>query len=223
MTPEQEAQFRAAQAEAARRHREQQEQQMRLQAQLQEAQLWAQRAQQAINETKRQQYAAIVAIDERGGFSKDGNIPWHYPEDFKWFKKQTAEHICVMGRTTYNDINQRLGDKAAESILPDRRCFVVTSTPLPRANATAVASISDVDKHLTFEDHDNRVVFFIGGERIYREGIAKANKAYITVVNKDAECDKFFPVNYVLKHFTLEKNFETETAPDLRFTIWTRS
>jgi dihydrofolate reductase len=238
---EQEARARwneAAQAEILRRQQEaqqhhqemlrqqaqQQAQQQALQRQLMEAQMWAQRTQQAINETPRQQYAVIVAVDERGGFSKDGKIPWYYPEDFKWFQQMTKGHICVMGRTTYDDINARLGDKAAESVLPSRRCFVVTSTPLPRANAIAVASISDVDKHLTFADADNNItVFFIGGERIYREGIAKATTAYITIVNKDVDADRFFPVGYIMKHFAIDKTFQNETAPDLRFTVWRRN
>lgn len=208
-----------AKEELARRQAEQ----AALQQQLQQAQMWAARTQQAINETPRQQYACIVAVDERGAFSKDGKIPWHYPEDFKWFQNHTKGHICVMGRTTYDDINARLGDKAADSVLPNRRCFVVTSSPLPRNNATAVASISDVDKHLTFDDADQgRIVFFIGGERIYKEGIAKCNTVYTTVVNKDVEGDRQFPVNYVLKHFVQDKLFKIETAPDLRFVIWKR-
>lgn len=218
-----EAWNRAAQEAMMRQHAEAIAAQQRLQRELMEAQRWAQMTQQAINETPRQRYAAIVAVDERGAFSKDGKIPWHYPEDFKWFQQHTKGHICVMGRTTYDDINTRLGDKAAENVLPDRKCFVVTSTPLPRNNAIAVASVSDVDKHLTPEDAEQRIVFFCGGERLYSEGIAKCNTAFVTIVNKDVEGDRHFPVNYLLKHFQSEKVFKNETAPDLRFTIWKRN
>lgn len=231
MTEKEQQEAQAAWEQAAKQqeqefYRRQQEhinQQRKLQQELLRAQQQAQLTQQLINESPRQQYAAIVAVDERGGFSKDGKIPWHYPDDFKWFQQRTKGHICVMGRTTYNDINERLGDKAAESVLPGRRCFVVTSTPLPRNNATAVKSISDVDKHLTFADIDEgRTVFFIGGEKIYSEGIAKCNTVYITVVNKDVDADRFFPVNYVLKHFNQDKVFKVDTEPDLRFTVWKR-
>ncbi len=221
MDEQQRAQFEQfAREEILRRQAEQAE----LQRRLQEAAHWAQRTQQEINNAPRQQYAVIVAVDDQGAFSKDGNIPWNYPEDFKWFQSQTKGHICVMGRTTYDDINERLGDKASESVLPGRRCFVVTSKPLPRANAIAVASISEVDKHLTFDDADQgRIVFFIGGERIYSEGIAKANTAYVTVVNKTVEGDRFFPTKYLMKHFTMDKMFKNDTSPDLRFTVWKRT
>lgn len=185
------------------------------------AQRQAAMTQHLINTRKRQQYAVIVAVDERGGFSKDGQIPWHYPEDFKWFQQHTSGHICVMGRTTYDDINKRLGDKAAVSVLPNRKCFVVTSSPLPRDNAIAVPNIGAVDKHLTEEDID-KVVFFIGGERIYREGIAKADMAFITIVNKDVEADRFFPVNYILKHFEQDKVFKVDAVPELRFVTFRR-
>ena len=169
----------------------------------------------------RQQYAAIVAVDLLGGFSAAGKIPWHYPADFKWFQARTKGHICVMGRVTYDDINQRLGDKAAESVLPGRKCFVVTSTPLPRENATAVASIGAIDKLLTEEDI-TRTVFFIGGESIYREGIAKCNAVYVTVVNKDAECDRFFPTEYLMKHFDVEKTLTHPSDNELSFMVWKR-
>lgn len=210
---------RAAQEELLRR----QQQHAEIQAALREAAYWAKKTQDEINATPRQRYAAIVAVDERGAFSKDGKIPWHYSEDFKWFQQHTKGHICVMGRATYDDITNHLGDKAADSVLPGRKCFVVTSSPLPRNNATAVASISEVDKHLTFDDADNKIVFFCGGERIYSEGIAKCNTVLVTIVNKDVDGDRHFPVKYLMKHFTQDKMFKVDTAPDLRFTIWRRT
>lgn len=201
-----------------------QAEQVEIQQKLREAAMWAQRTQAEINAQPRQQYSVIVAVDEEGAFSKDGKIPWHYPEDFKWFQSQTKGHICVMGRTTYDDITNHLGDKAAESVLPGRRCFVVTSTPLPQNNATAVSSISEVDKYLTPEDAEQgKIVFFIGGERIYREGIAKASTAFVTIVNKNVEGDRHFPTNYLMKHFTVDKVYKHESSPDLRFTIWKRN
>lgn len=213
----------AAQQAAFQQHlREEMDKRAILQAKLIDAQRWAQRTQQEINTRKIQQYAAIVAVDQSGGFGKDGKIPWNYPDDSKWFQQQTKGHICVMGRTTYNDIINHLGDKAAESVLPGRKCFVVTSSPLEQNNATPVACISDVDKHLTEEDLD-KTVFFCGGQRIYSEGIAKCNRLLITVVNTDAQCDRFFPVNYTEKYFNLDQVFKTESSPDLRFTVWKRN
>ena len=35
-----------------------------------------------------------------------GKIPWHLPEDFKWFKKMTTGQVVVMGRKTFESIGQ---------------------------------------------------------------------------------------------------------------------
>jgi dihydrofolate reductase len=221
----------ADQAEArARFERMVQEEMLRRQAQAAADQMvqaqaayWAQKSQEEINKTPRQRYVAIVAVDSCGAFSKDGQIPWYFKEDFKWFQQHTKGHFCVMGRTTYDDINERLGDKAATAVLPDRKTFVVTSSPLPRDNAIAVASISEVDKHITFEDIDaGKIVFFCGGERIYSEGIAKCDTALVTIVNRDVEGDRHFPTKYLMKHFSMDKVFQSEGLADVRFTVWKR-
>ena len=28
-------------------------------------------------------------------------IPWHLPEDFKWFKQMTSGNVVIMGRKTF--------------------------------------------------------------------------------------------------------------------------
>lgn len=145
--------------------------------------------------------AVIVAVDLMGGFSKQGEIPWNHPEDFKWFQQITKNNICVMGRTTYDDIDSKLGELATDSVLPSRECFVVTSRPLTRMNATPIPSLESLGKHRT-EENAHKTVFFIGGERIYKESIEIVDEAYITVLNTIVEgCDRFFPVGYVADHF----------------------
>jgi dihydrofolate reductase len=199
---------------------EHQQQQMELQRQLNRAAVVAAAHQDEINKYPRQKYAVIVAVDEKGGFSKDGKIPWNYKEDFAWFKKITKGHVCVMGRATYDDINARQGDKGDDSVLPGRKCFVVTSTPLPRNNAIAIPNLRVLEPHLTDDDF-KKTVFFIGGERVYAECLPKASTAYVTVVNKDAGCDRFFPTSYLLKHFKLIKT-EHPINKDIKLTTWAK-
>jgi dihydrofolate reductase len=103
-------------------------------------------------------------------------------------------------------------------VLPTRKCFVVTSTSLPRNNAIAVKTIGDVDRYVL--DDMDKTVFFIGGEGIYREGIAKCDELFITVVNKECGCDRYFPTSYVEKYFDMVNN--TTTHKELAFTQWRR-
>lgn len=217
---EQEARQRMAE-EMLRRQREQAE----LNAAVNRAQQRAHERQQAIDTDPRWKYAIIAAVDLDRGFSKASEIPWHYKEDFVWFKKITTNHICVMGRSTYEDINKRLGDKAKESVLPSRQCFVVSSTLKQEdvRNATVIEHCYDVANHVNHDDIQTKTIFFIGGEHVFNEGISLADTVYLTVINKTFGCDKFFPVEYIEKYFTHEQTHRTESAPDLRFLTFKRS
>ena len=85
----------------------------------------------------------IAAVDEEFGLGRDGKIPWHYPEDFKFFKEKTKGHVCVMGRKTFDDLLTYAKGKA---VLPGRQCIVVTSTPLelgPRPNAMSIREMDE--------------------------------------------------------------------------------
>ena len=47
---------------------------------------------------------AIMAVDEDGGVSKSGSMPWgKNSADLKWFKQNTLNHVVIMGRLTWID------------------------------------------------------------------------------------------------------------------------
>lgn len=165
--------------------------------------------------------AVIVAVDLMGGFSKDGNIPWHYSEDFLWFQHHTKGNICVMGRTTYDDINTKMGDRGADEVLPGRECYVVTSRPLERSNAVPIPSIESMMRQRT-ADNAHKTVFFIGGESIYKEAVPMVDEAYVTIVKDIVEADRFFPVDYVAEHFRTVTSHNALTFDGI-FTILRRT
>ncbi|RYD30745.1 MAG: dihydrofolate reductase, partial [Verrucomicrobiaceae bacterium] len=47
------------------------------------------------------QLTAVVAMTADRVIGKDGTLPWHLPEDLKFFKRTTSGHPIVMGRKTY--------------------------------------------------------------------------------------------------------------------------
>lgn len=198
-------------------------QQQILQQQLMQAQRWAQERQQMIDQMPRRRNVLIAAVDMEGGYSKDGKIPWDYPDDLKWFKTQTDGHICVMGKATYLDIAERLGDKASTSILPNRKCFVVSST-LDQAdvpNATVIKSIYDVEMHLLEEDLEKRV-YFIGGGRIFEQALSLVDTAVITAINQSFSCDKMFPIAALDRLFRVNRVLKNDTCDELRFVEFVR-
>ncbi|MCX6881182.1 MAG: dihydrofolate reductase, partial [Verrucomicrobia bacterium] len=40
-------------------------------------------------------------------------IPWHLPEDFKWFKQKTTGHVLLMGRRTFESIGRPLPNRTS--------------------------------------------------------------------------------------------------------------
>ena len=53
-------------------------------------------------------FKAIAAMSENRVIGRGQEIPWHIPEDFKWFKETTMGHVLVMGRRTFESIGKAL-------------------------------------------------------------------------------------------------------------------
>ena len=50
----------------------------------------------------------IVAMTPERVIGKDGGLPWHIPDDLKFFKKHTTGHPILMGRKTFESIGRPL-------------------------------------------------------------------------------------------------------------------
>lgn len=168
----------------------------------------------------------IVAVDEEGGFGKDGKIPWFFPEDLKHFQTTTTPGVCIMGRKTYSDMFEMIQTKRKDPegqiddpILKNRESYVVTSNPDFEAHgATAVAGIHQAIQCLKIGD--DREIFVIGGERMYIEALAFTQTIYMTVVKgKSYDCDRFFPIQVLNKSFEIVDGSETD---NLYFTKYQR-
>ena len=61
----------------------------------------------------------IWAQENNGGIGKNGQLPWHIPEDLKNFKKLTLNSTIVMGRKTWESLPFKP--------LPKRRNIVFSS------------------------------------------------------------------------------------------------
>jgi dihydrofolate reductase len=107
-----------------------------------------------------------------------GKIPWNLPGDVRRFKRLTMGHTVLMGRKTYESIGRPL---------PGRRCVVLTSHPLP--GEETYRSLREALDALK----DEKIVFVIGGERLFRETLPLAEELYMTVLRRTVEGDVFFP------------------------------
>lgn len=124
--------------------------------------------------------ALIAAHDPNLVIGKDGDLPWHYPEDMKHFKKTTMGHPVLMGRGEFEE----LGEKP----LPGRENAVLSRS----RDYDHVATFSNIDDALEYLQ-DYELVYVIGGGEIYKQTIDRADKLVITEIHNEYEGDTYFP------------------------------
>ena len=155
----------------------------------------------------------IVAVDAIGGFGLKGKIPWYYKEDFAFFRQHTLGEICVMGRNTYSEINQKTGAKGDESVLPGRKCYVLSQTLHHLHNATVIRTMNEVP---------TRDYFVIGGQTLYNDMLTHAQYIYLTTINKTFNCDRHIDMRYIKAMYHTVATFPSET-PELTFQLLERN
>jgi len=129
--------------------------------------------------------SAIVAVAEDGAIGRDNQLPWHLPEDLKFFKRTTMGKPVLMGRKTYDSLGKPL---------PGRLNIVVSNNKdlqLPEG----VLLYNDLQKAIErLEEEKNDEVFIIGGGKIFADTIHQLDQLYITRVHTTVpDANAFFP------------------------------
>ncbi|MEY2428774.1 MAG: dihydrofolate reductase [Verrucomicrobiota bacterium] len=109
-------------------------------------------------------------------------IPWHLPDDFKWFKKMTSGHVIVMGRKTFQSIGKPL---------PDRTTIVLTRSAEPIPGVQTISDLSQLDG--TDAAFAEREIFICGGAQVYQLTLPLCSDLYLTLVKRNVDGDTFFP------------------------------
>ena len=109
-------------------------------------------------------------------------IPWHLPEDFRWFKQMTTGQVIVMGRKTFESIGKPL---------PNRATIVLTRSPNPIPGAQTVSDLSRIDP--ADPALAGRDIFICGGAQLYQQALPLCSDLYLTVVQRVVEGDVLFP------------------------------
>ncbi|PRY93966.1 dihydrofolate reductase [Donghicola tyrosinivorans] len=124
----------------------------------------------------------IVARDRNGAIGKDNTIPWHAPEDLKFFQRETSGAAVIMGRNTWESLPFKP--------LKNRLNIVVSTRG---AEAEHVVSSLEAAIELA-EQHGHRRIYGMGGARIYKEMLPLADRLLITEVETEVEgADTWFP------------------------------
>jgi dihydrofolate reductase len=124
-------------------------------------------------------YTAIAAMSLNRVIGRGSEIPWHLPEDFKFFKQTTMGHVLVMGRKTFESIGRPL---------PGRETVVLSRTGFSHPGVRCVARLEDLPAPTV-----EREVFICGGAEIYRQALPLCRTLYLTLVKRQVEGDALFP------------------------------
>ena len=129
------------------------------------------------------QLKAIVAMSSNRVIGRDGDLPWHLPEDLKSFKRLTLGHPIVMGRKTMESLP---GGRP----LPKRRNVVVSRTLTEAPEGfDLINDLSEIRSELA----GHETVFIIGGAEIFKEMLPEGDEFYLTYVFAEYEGDTFLP------------------------------
>lgn len=157
----------------------------------------------------------VVAAASNNGIGKDGQMPWHLPNDMKHFKNVTWGMPVIMGRKTFESLGK---------VLAGRKNIVITRQPEWKvAGTVAVKTIEDA--LFLAKETDAKEVMVIGGGEIYRSLFEKARRIYLTRVEAEPDADTFFPVIHPSEWFLVsQQNHEADekNAFNHSFQVWER-
>jgi dihydrofolate reductase len=135
-----------------------------------------------MNNSTMHNLSIIAAIGENKELGKGSKLPWHISDDLKRFKKITSGHTVIMGRNTFDSINNKP--------LANRRNIILTKDTLYKHDHIEV--VHSLDAALKKLDPAEES-FIVGGAAIYKLFLPVTNKLYLTVVHKSFDADVFFP------------------------------
>jgi len=124
-------------------------------------------------------FKAIAAMSLNRVIGNGNQIPWHLPEDFKWFKATTTGHVIAMGRKTFESIGKPL---------PNRETVVLSRSAWSHPGVKTIHSLEELPALAA-----DRQVFICGGAQIYEQTLPLCSELFLTLVKREVAGDAFFP------------------------------
>lgn len=132
----------------------------------------------------------IVATAHNNVIGRNNELPWHLPQDLKYFKSVTLGKPIIMGRKTFESIGKPL---------PGRTNIVVTRQKnWSFAGVLVAKSVKEaLEFGQQFRNEQDKLadeIMVIGGAEIYRHALDIADRIYLTRIDAKIEKgDAFFP------------------------------
>lgn len=161
----------------------------------------------------------IAALGENRVIGVDNRMPWHLPGDFKYFKATTLGKPIIMGRKTWDSLGRPLPgrlnlvvSRQAGLVLEGAEVYPSLDAAVARAQEWALEQ--GVDE-----------LMLIGGAQLYAQGLAQADRLYLTRVALSPEGDAWFPA-FDLDQWTLVSNTPVAAEgdkPAYSFEVWEKA
>lgn len=128
----------------------------------------------------------IAALSKNRVIGKNNDLPWHLPDDMKYFMNTTKAHHVIMGRKNYESIPEKFRP------LPNRTNIVVTRQKEYQAPKCILVNSLEQGIALAKAAYEKEL-FIIGGAEIYSLGLNYADRLYLTEIDAVIEGDTYFP------------------------------
>jgi dihydrofolate reductase len=160
----------------------------------------------------------VAAASENNVIGKDNKLLWNLPNDTKFFKNTTWAMPVLMGRKTFESLNNQP--------LSGRTNIVITRNPDQLKGFKGIQVVTSLDEGIkAAATTDAKEVFVIGGGQIYAAALPIAHKIVLTRVHTKVEGDAYFPV-FSEKEWKLFSNLDFGTddkhAYSYSFQVWER-
>ncbi len=125
----------------------------------------------------------IAAVAANGIIGAHGKLPWHLPEDLKYFRQVTGNKPIIMGYRTFQSL---------PGLLPGREHLVLSRQPHLSTDERIhyFTSLKDACEHAG--QHATEAVV-IGGAEIYALALPYVDSIYLTEVGQAFPGDTVFP------------------------------
>ena len=157
----------------------------------------------------------IVAMDENGLIGAGNGLPWHLPNDLKYFKRMTLGKPVLMGRRTWNTLDKPL---------PQRENLVMSRDTSFHAEGGKIVRTLDGALRLAEADGYGELMV-AGGAEIYTLTLARANTLYITRIHAHFKGDTWFPAvdwSQWIRESTAPQSPDEKNPYPHSFEIWQR-
>lgn len=125
--------------------------------------------------------ALVAAVAANGTIGRENRVPWHLPDDMRFFRRITLHKPVVMGRKTHESIGRPLPLRPNIILTRNQQYTAEGCTVVHSVEAAVQAAVG------------HNALMVIGGTEIYTLFLPLATHLYLTHLEANIEGDTFFP------------------------------